>query len=238
MQITPTLLSILMGIYLCAAVYHFWVATKMKQTGIQLSFSVVCLMAAGYCLAAKGVYSASSIPAYLHALKLQVSVSCVFIAGVVWFTVYFANLTSRRFPILLSIVAGGLAALNQFLPAGIIVDTVHNLVYLRLPWGEQIAFPDTDVSQWAIALWSYSLTVYMFIFYSCYRLRQTGQRRAALVLFINVLSILSIAIYDLSVDLRQIRWMYLAEYRFLPCVISMVIYTSKSIKRQAARTTV
>jgi hypothetical protein len=47
-----------------------------------------------------------------------------------------------------------------------------------------------------------------------------------------------VAIYDYAVDLRQIHWMYLAEYRFLPCVISMVIYTSKSIKQQAAGTTV
>jgi hypothetical protein len=107
MQIASTLLSILIGIYLCAAVYHFWVVAKMKQTGIQLSFSVVCLMAAGYCLAAKAVYSAFSIPAFLHAFKLQVSSRFVFLVGVVWFTVYYTRFKSRWFPIILSIGARG-----------------------------------------------------------------------------------------------------------------------------------
>jgi hypothetical protein len=195
-------------------------------------------MAAGYCLCQKAVYSTLTNQAYLHALKLQVSIGFVFMIGVIWFTVYFANWTSSWFPIALSIGAVGLAALNQFLPTGILVGTVHSFDFLRLPWGEQIAFPNTDVSQWVIASWFLSLTVYMFIFYSCFRLWQKGRRRAALVLFINVISIFSAAAYDFSVDLRLIHWIYLAEYRFLPCVISMAIYTSKIVKQQTAGTTV
>ena len=193
-------------------------------------------MTAVYCQYEKAVYSALTTQAYLQALKMQVSIGFVFMIGVIWFTVYFAGLTSRWFPIILSIGAAGLVALNQLLPTGILVGAVRNFDYLRLPWGEQIAFPDTDVSQWVIASWTFSLTVYVFVFYGCFYLWQKGRRRAALVLFINVLSILSVAMYDFSVDLRLIHWMYLAEFRFLPCVFSMVIYTSKSKKQQAAGT--
>lgn len=228
MQIAPTLLNILIGIYLCAAGFHLWVAVKKNQPGVQLSFSMVCLMAAVYCQFEKAVYSAFTNQAYLQALQMQVSIGYVFMIGAIWFTVYFTGLKSRWVPIVLSIGAAGLVALNHSLSTGLHVSAVHDFDYLRLPWGEQIAFPDTEVSQWIIASWSYSLTVYMFVFYSCYRLLQKGRRRAALVLFLNVLSILSVAVYDSSVDLRLIHWMYLAEYRFLPCVISMAVYTSKS----------
>ena len=230
MQIVPILLNILIGIYLCAAAYHIWAAAKVKQPGAQLSFSMVCLMAAVYCQFEKAVYSALTNQAYLQALKMQVTIGFVFMIGVIWFTVYFAGLTSRWFSIILSIMAVGLAVLNQFLPTGIYVSAVHDYHYLQLPWGEQIAFPDTDFSSWVITTWSYSLTVYVFVFYSCYYLWNKGRRRAALVLFINVLSILSVAVYDFSVDLRLIHWMYLAEFRFLPCVISMAVYTARSIK--------
>ena len=49
MQIAPILLNILVAIYLCAAGFHLWVAVKKEQQGVQLSFSIVCLMAALYC---------------------------------------------------------------------------------------------------------------------------------------------------------------------------------------------
>lgn len=233
MQISSILLNLLIGIYLCAAAFHIWVAAKKKQTGIQLSFSIVCLVAAVYCQYEKAIYGALTDQAYLHAFKMQVSIGFVFMIGVIWFTAYFAELKTRWFPMMLSIVAAGLAAMNQLLPTGVLVGAVLNFDFLRLPWGEQVAFPDTEVSQWMILSWTYSLTVYTYVFYSCFRLLQKGRRRAALVLLINALSILSVAVYDFSVDLRLIHWMYLAEFRFLPCVISMAVYTSKSIKVNA-----
>ncbi|MEJ2284814.1 MAG: hypothetical protein P8X85_14595 [Desulfobacterales bacterium] len=238
MQITPTLLNILIGIYICAAAYHVWVATKKRQAGAQLSFSIVCLIAALYCQYEKAVYGALTDQAYLCALNRQVSIGFLFWIGVIWFAVYFADLKLRWFAIILSIGAAGLAALTYLLPTGIHLSAVHDFQYLRLPWGEQIAFPDTDFSYWAIVPWSYSLTVYVFMLYSSFRLWQKGRRRAALVLLINILSILSVAVFDYLIDFRLIHWMYLAEYRFLPCVFSMAVYTSKSIKNQVPETTV
>jgi hypothetical protein len=52
---------------------------------------------------------------------------------------------------------------------------------------------------------------------------------------INVLSLLLVAIYDFSVDLRRIRLMFPAEIRFLPCVLSMAIYMSKHFSRQKSK---
>lgn len=155
----------------------------------------------------------------------------MFMAGVIWFTVYFTNPTSRVFPISLSICAAGLVALNQLLPGGILFAGVNNFDYLKLPWGEQIAFPDTNVSQWIFMSWSYYLAVFVYALVRCYRLLQSGLTRAVIVFGTNVVSLLLVTIFDISVDLRRIPSMYLSEFRFLPCVLSMAIYTSKNLKR-------
>lgn len=188
-------------------------------------------MAAGYCLAARAVYSSESIPTFLYALKCQLFFGIVFMASIIWFTVYFTNELSRLSASLFSLAALSLVVLNQLLPNGILIRTVHNFDRLRLPWGEHIAFPETDLSLWAAVLWSFSMAVYVFVIHGCLRLWRGGRHRAALALGANVLFLILAGLIDLTIDLRDVRWVYVAEFRFLPCVLSMAIYTSKNFGR-------
>ena len=231
LNLVHTLLSLLTGVYLCAAIYHLCIAARNRQKGLHLSFSVMCIMAAGYCLAAKAVYSSLSIPAFLYALRWQLLFGIVFMTCAVWFTVFFTNWPSRLPALLLSLAALGLIALNHFSSGGILVAQVQSFDRLILPWGETIAFPNTNLSLWAAALWTFSLAVYLFVIMGCRRLWQVGRRRAALVIAANVIFFLSAGLFDLAVDLRSLQFIYVAEFRFLLCVFAMFVYTYKHFSR-------
>ena len=188
----------------------------------------MCTMAAGYCLAAQGVYSSVSIPAYLFTLKWQLFFGIVFMASVIWFVVYFTNWTSPTSAFVLSIWAFGLVTMNLILPSGILLDKVHLFDRLRLPWGEQIAFPNTELGLGTIVLWLFSLSVYLYVLFGSHRLWRAGRHRAAIVLAANVLFFICAGVVDTLIDLRRIRWVYVAEFRFLLCVVSMFVYTYKN----------
>ena len=233
MHMIPTLLSVISGIYICAALYHLCFAARKIQTGLHLTFGMMCIMAAGYCLSEQAIYSSSSIPSFVYALKWQLCFGIVFMTGAIWFTVFFADYPSPRPACLLSIAAIVLLTLNLFLPRGILIEKIHRFEHLSLPWNEQIAFPSTDLAWWTIILWLFSLTVYLFVLHGCRRLWSAGRRRAALVLGANVLFFLIAGMVDLAIDLRQLRWVYVAEFRFLLCVVSMAAYSSRHFSRKA-----
>jgi len=233
MNMISTLLSITTGIYICAALYHLCFAARKIHTGLHLSFGMMCVMAAGYSLSEQSVYSSSSIPSFVHALKWQLSFGIVFMTGATWFTVFFTNNSSRLTVWLFGVAAIGLLAKNLFSPYGIIVDKIHRFERLSLPWDEQIAFPSTDLAGWTVILWLFSLLVYLFVLYGSRRLWSAGRRRAAMVLAANVLFFLIAGVVDLAIDLRKLRWVYVAEFRFLLCIVSMAVYSTRHFSRKS-----
>ena len=122
---------------------------------------------------------------------------------------------------------------ESVLTYGIIVDKIHRFERLRLPWDEQIAFPSTDLAGWTVILWLFSLLVYLFVLYGSRRLWSSGRRRAAMVLAANVLFFLIAGVVDLAIDLRKLRWVYVAEFRFLLCIVSMAVYSTRHFSRKS-----
>jgi len=228
-----TLLSVITGIYICAALYHLCFAARKIQTGLHLTFGMMCIIAAGYSLSEQAIYSSSSIPSFVYALKSLIGFGIAFLIGATWFTVYFTDSPSLRPASLLTFAAVVLLTLNLFSPQGILIERIHRFEHLRLPWNEQVSFPSTDLAWWIIILWVFYLAVYLFILLGSRRLWSAGHRRAALVLAANVLFFLIAGVVDLAIDLRQLRWVYVAEFRFLLCIVSMAVYSARQFSRKA-----
>ena len=233
MQLIPTLLSLTSGIYICAALYHLGFASRRIQTGLNLTFGVMCIMAAGYCLSEQAIYRSQTTEAFLLSLKWLIGLGIAFMVAATWFAVYFTNSAARRPAYLISIAAAVLFAVNLILPRGMLFTTVHRLERLQFSWNEQITFPDATLGWWTLVLWLFYLSVYLFVLNGCYRLWRQGRRRAALMLTINVIFFLIAGLVDLSIDLRKLSWFYVSEYRFLLCVISMSVYSSGQCRRRA-----
>ena len=231
MQLIPGILSLISGIYICAALYHLSFAARKIQTGLHLAFGVMCIMAAGYCFSELAIYRSLSIPSFILALKWLIGFGIAFMVTAVWFTVSFTDSLSRRPACMISIAGFILFAFNLFSPHGILIEKIHRFERMRLPWSEQIAFPDTALGWWTLVLWLFYLSVYLFVLYGCRRLWHDGRRRAALVLAGNVFFFLVAGLIDLAIDLRELRWVYLAEYRYLLCVISMAVYSSGQFRQ-------
>ena len=226
-QIIPSLLSIITGVYICAALYHFCFAVRGVNPGINITFAVMCVFAAGYSLSEQAIYASSSIDQYIYALKWMVSWGIAFLAGAIWFTFFFNGNISRSLAIWLNVLAVILIIANKLLPLGLLFKEARHFEPLLLPWNEAIAYPKMEIGWGMLAQWLFSLFVYAYILNSCWRLWREGRRRGALVMSMNVLLFLMAGIVDLGVDLRQVHWIYVAEFRFLFCVVSMAIYTSK-----------
>ena len=229
-QIIPFLLSIITGVYICAALYHFCFAVRRVNPGINTTFAIMCVFAAGYSLSEQAIYASSSIDQYIYALKWMVSWGIAFLASATWFMFFFNGSSSRSLAIWLNILAIILILANKLLPLGLLFREARHFEPLLLPWNEAIAYPQMEIGWGLLAQWLFAIFVYAFILNGCWHLWRQGRRRGAVVMSINVLLFLVAGIVDLGVDLRKIHWIYVAEFRFLCCVVSMAIYTSKFLR--------
>jgi len=111
-------------------------------------------------------------------------------------------------------------------PGGIVVAAVQSFDRLVLPWGETIAFPNTSLSLWAAALWTFSLAVYLFVIMGCRRLLQVGRRRAALVMGANVI-FFSALVFLISLLIYEAFNLYTSQnsafyFVFLLCSLTLI----------------
>lgn len=165
-QIINPGLYLLAGIMLYAAVYHFAFAINPPHNRMQILFSGMCLLAASIAIFHARTLTASSIPEFTGALKLNIDSMLLFVILFLWFVALYTDMLLKPFMVGVSMLLAVLAMVNQALPNSIQYEHIDLLYSFQLQWGERISRVVGSHGYWAYIAVATILLVFGYALYA------------------------------------------------------------------------
>jgi PAS domain S-box-containing protein len=181
------------------------------------------------------MYQADGVDAYLSALRWQVSLLAVFLAGLTLFLKDYGRMgRSRVAQIVLGILAFLLVA-NLLSPATILYSDISGLRPIELPWGETLAFADGRPNRLAPLVALPGLLITLLFVRDVRRLWRAGERRRS-VSFVVAFTLFAIAFWVLGPlsELGVIDAPYLFSFAYL----ALVLFVGSELTSEVARAAV
>jgi PAS domain S-box-containing protein len=181
------------------------------------------------------MYQADGVDAYLSALRWQVSLLAVFLAGLTLFLKDYGRMgRSRVAQIVLGLLAFLLVA-NLLSPATILYSDISGLRPIELPWGETLAFADGRPNRLAPLVALPGLLITLLFVRDVRRLWRAGERRRS-VSFVVAFTLFAIAFWVLGPlsELGVIDAPYLFSFAYL----ALVLFVGSELTSEVARAAV
>jgi PAS domain S-box-containing protein len=186
--------------------------TRRRRDPLKALFGILCLLGAGYAMAALAGYRAADAPAHLYASKWETSFSRLILMVLPWFVGLYSDFRPKRFLAILSVAFFTLGVANLFSAHGLIYSEVTGLVHHETPWGEQLASMAGKVSLVNYLAYAADLVLIAFCAWCGLRLLRDRQRDRAWPLLGVVVFAMVAFVNDTLLDAGRIRSMYLEEY--------------------------
>jgi PAS domain S-box-containing protein len=183
-----------------------------QRDSLKALFGLLCLLGAGYALAALAGYRAIDVPAHLYASKWQTTFSRLILMVLPWFVGLYSDFLPKRFLAVLSAAFFILGVANLCSDHGIVYASISGLVHHETPWGEPLAAVVGPLSPVIYLAYTADLVVIGFCFLCACRLWRGRNRNRAWPLF-GVVGFAVVAfVNDVMLDAGRIRSVYLEEY--------------------------
>lgn len=225
-----TTLGLLAGVCLFAAVHHFWIGIRRPVQSMHLLFALLCVIAMCYVLTKIGAYQVTTAAELVSLRRTEFLFAAVFFGVLPWFIVCYTSLPSRKLLWLSTLMWLFMIVANQLLPYGVAFNTLPEIHYQTLPWGEQVA--DLRALQhgpWYFAAWACILLAFANAAYASIRLyRHNGQRRAV-SLALAMAIFLTFALFNQLINFGIINFIHLGEFGFVAMVLLMHTAISREL---------
>jgi signal transduction histidine kinase/ActR/RegA family two-component response regulator len=208
-----TILFIAIAAVLCHNGLNYAFSLRgQRKDPLQALFALLCLLGAGYALAALAGYRAVDVPGYLYATKWQTTFSRLILMVLPWFVGVYSDFRPKRFLTALSAGFFLLGVANLVSDHGILFSEITGLVHHQTPWGEQLAAVSGTVSLVTHLAYATDLVTIAFCGLCGLRLLRRGDRSRAWRLLGLVGFAMVAFVNDTLLDAGRIRSVYLEEY--------------------------
>jgi diguanylate cyclase (GGDEF)-like protein len=206
-----------------------------SRVPLYLTFSLMCLCAAGYQLSLAEYYRAPSAAVAANALQWQSAFISMFHPALFGFVALYTG-QRRVKPWLIAVAAtfAGVFVVNLASPYSLRFSTLQADGVLRLPWGETLARFRGEASiwnglarlaDWAVLGWAIVRTAVLF---------RCGERRAATFLAVCVALLAAASVQGAMIDWGMIDSFYTAGFAFLAFTVLMSFSMSIELRERTA----
>lgn len=227
-------LLFLSGLCAYAALSHLSLALRRPIDRPHLLFAVMCILLACFGLSEAAFYQSKSIPAYVAALKWNITWCMLFFALLPWFIAEFTGFRSRVWLWGSSLVFALLALINLMSPYSLQFRVITRLSSIHLPWGEVVTWP---VGPSGPAFLIASTAVLLNIVFVIWTLGAAWRRDRSPVLFYMLLAtslFLATAVEGILVRASIIDFILLGPYGCLLMVIIISLALSRDTSQRLA----
>jgi len=230
--ITSSCLLVLTGACGYAAISHLSVGLRRPFDHSHLLLAGMCLALIGFGLSEELTYQAHNIPAYVTALKWNLS---FVVAGFVLFPWFIGGYTDiRPLPWLAasSVMFAVLFVINLLQPYSIQYTEITGLKMLRLPWGETVTQP---LGRSGAVFWlgvTLVLSIQGFALYALAASWRRNRMRTTLAMLLAVGLLMVTAIEGAFVRSGAIEFIHLGPFGFLVTIIVMSRALSRDTRRR------
>ncbi|MFI5165347.1 MAG: PAS domain S-box protein [Thermoanaerobaculales bacterium] len=214
-------------------VHHLAIYARMRQSRQHLTFALLALSVAGYCISAAGLYNAAAPE---NGRSWQIA-EVVFLAlGAPVMMLFFADYTGptrRRF---VRVVTAGFAAVALAALVGgsdLIFSHMPAIKHTTLPFGLSVTYQEVAAGPLMTILSILALSVFAFGFAGAVGLDRRGERSRATRLGIASALFFFGFLNDALMALGLIRSIYTLEYAFLGLVVLMADGLVSDLARSA-----
>ncbi|MFI5143207.1 MAG: 7TM diverse intracellular signaling domain-containing protein, partial [Thermoanaerobaculales bacterium] len=214
-------------------VHHLAIYARMRQSRQHLTFALLALSVAGYCISAAGLYNAAAPE---NGRSWQIA-EVVFLAlGAPVMMLFFADYTGptrRRF---VRVVTAGFAAVALAALVGgsdLIFSHMPAIKHTTLPFGLSVTYQEVAAGPLMTILSILALSVFAFGFAGAVGLDRRGERSRATRLGIASVLFFFGFLNDALMALGLIRSIYTLEYAFLGLVVLMADGLVSDLARSA-----
>jgi PAS domain S-box-containing protein len=214
-------LLFLSGICALAALNHLFIGLRRPRVPAHIFFALLCIAALLLGVSFVVIYRATTVAEYVAALRFGVACNMVFFLFLPWFIAEYTRVRPVPLLAVFSVLFAVLFLVNLFEPYTLQYQSIQDLTYFQLPWGEVVSRLAGVNSNWfsigAVAVWS----VFGFAFYALNALYRRGRKRAALFMMLAIALLLLVSVQGILVRAGVINFIPLGVYGFLAMILVM-----------------
>ena len=193
-----TALTIVAGICFAFGVLYLFIGLRRRDSkGPTLLFSLFALSYAAAVLTGMGNYSASSLAEWMSSARWDGVFVALTWCSLIWYVAAYTKVRPRLSLWLLTAVFAS-TAIAHVSRANLIHETIFELAYVTLPWGDQLAYAEATDSIWATVFLVANLVTIGYVLVACALQFRRGERRPASVLGVGMVWFIATIIVDIS----------------------------------------
>ena len=154
-----------------------------------LAFGVLCLWVSAYLGLTAWMQVQTSVDSAALVERLRSAVGCLVYPTAFWFLALYTRMPHwRPWALLVAAVFLSLVSIGLLRPYGLLLDNMHQLPALLLPWGERVSQFEGSISRWALVYFVATALLFLWAFWRCvdlWRARES-QRARALAIYLLV----------------------------------------------------
>ncbi len=213
------------SICIFAAMHSTRLSIGGRESKMHAWFTVLCALAAWYCIATAHYYSANSISEAAIALRSQSAAGLLYILSLVWFTSGLLRISRARIGLIAfsAIVIYSVISTATLPFSGRFAD-LNEVRVLQMPWQETVNIyrgPPRDSRPFALLI---TLIAFGWCVYCTLRLAKVKNTLPLIALLGYLLMQIGAAIWGYNVDLGNINFVYVSWIPLLWFVAIMSIY--------------
>jgi PAS domain S-box-containing protein len=230
MQILPLVLGLAAGICVGTGIIYLFIGIRRRDDErLHLTFALFALAYAGANITAILEYKASSLEHFLRIGNWTALFTVLTLIMLLWFVAVYTKFQPNIFLILLTAVLILVGAVAIIRPNSIHTE-ILGIVPVTFPWGETINLLDASEGIWGIIFFLSEIILVIFAVYACVRQFLSRERQKAFALGLGLAFLLFALIFDIIfIDSRQLSFIYLGDYGFLPLAIVMGIQLANQV---------
>ncbi len=200
---------------------HLGLGLSQPRSHTHLAFSLTALMISAATMLQPWVHKADTFEDFRLALRWMLGYEALFWLGAVWFILFFADLSNRWLPLLVTgCFALGLL-FQVFSEGGILFREITGTNTVELPWGETVSLPVGPASGWRVVTDAGMLGFFALGVLGVLHLMSKHHRKRAAMLGVSLGILALSAIQATLVDLGILDLPYLFTYGYIGFVLIM-----------------
>jgi signal transduction histidine kinase len=225
-----TALAVIAGICFAFGILFLFLGLRRKDDREPtLLFSLFALSYAATVMTGIGNYSASSIAEWMSSARWDGVFVVLTWCSLIWYVAAYTRVRPHLFLWLLTAVFASAGVAHVSRPT-LIHETIFDLAYVTLPWGEQLAYAESTDSVWATVFLVANLVTIGYALVACTLHFRRGERRSALVLGTGMAWFIFTVLVDILVDLG-LAPLYVGDFGFLGLAIVLSLQLANEVIR-------
>jgi len=229
MIIYTAVIGLTAGICLGFSILYLFVGLRRKDDKpLNISFALFALGYAGTLTMGIGYRSTDNVADFIALGRWDTIFIILAYVALLWHIVFYANVRPRIFVWGLTAVFV-IAGIVTMLTPTLTMAEMPTLVYVQLPWGEQIAHLDGIENSWGTLFLLGQLSLLAFILYAIIRQYRRGERQAAVLLGSGFAFFIVALAVEIAGEIGAIPYFPIAEIGFLGIAIAMSVQMMNAV---------